>query len=332
MNTPNSSDQHRQSFLESMRLQRRAEATIKHRIKVLSRFYAFMEQRGLGDVREVTRHTVRDYQSWLLEQSCSAFTVHAYTICLRRFFEHLEAVDTILLNPCVGVPLPTLPNRLPRAVLTPDEARLVLDAPNSQTLKGTRDKAILEMFYSTGIRCEEMAQLTIHDVDHRNGFLRVNKGKFAKDRVVPIGSNACNCVCEYLEKVRSKWSKVNQDERALWLSTIRPHGPLKKQMVAVMVSDYGRAVGLKKPLSPHVWRHTCATHLVSNGSDIAYVQRLLGHRSLETTQRYTRVAVPEVCLTFKKKHPRARLGTAPAAQAGTRTRANHIPLREPNPL
>ena len=135
---------------------------------------------------------------------------------------------------------------------------------------------------------------------------------------------------EYLEKVRPEWAEENRDQQALWLSAIEPHDPLKKQMVAVIARDYGWAAGLKKSVSPHIWRHTCATHMVSNGSNIACVQQLLGHRSLETTQRYTRVAIPEVRATFQKKHPRSQQNGASSPQTVTSTQAKQMPLRGAN--
>ena len=215
----------------------------------------------------------------------------------------MEATDVILVNPCTGIPLPRQGKRLPRAVLTKDEAKALLDAPDTQTAIGIRDKAILEVFYSTGIRLEEMTQLTIHDVDHRNGFLRVNKGKFAKDRMVPLGRKACDYVREYLQQVRSEWSRANRDERALWLSFKKPHGPIKSAAIEVMVKQYGREAGLQKPVTPHIWRHTCASHLVADGANIAYVQQLLGHRSLTTTQIYTRTTITEIKETHAQAHP-----------------------------
>jgi len=233
-------------------------------------------------------------------------------IALRRFFEHLEKTDAILVNPTVGLKLPTLPSRLPKTVLTPGEARALLDAPDTQTKKGIRDKAILETFYSTGIRAGEMARLTVFDVDYKNGFVRVTKGKGAKDRVVPLGKKACDYVREYLQKVRSEWSKETRDERLLWLCAIVPHRAMKQEAIQVTVHAYARAAGITRNVRPHVLRHTCATHLVANGANLAYVQRLLGHRSLETTQRYARVAVPEVKATFAK-HPRARAVVPPEA-------------------
>ena len=202
--------------------------------------------------------------------------------------------------------MPRQGDRLPKTILTEKEAKALLDAPDTQTAVGIRDRAILETFYSTGIRREEMTQLTLHDVDHRNGFLRVTKGKFAKDRMVPLGRKAADYVRETLQKVRSQWSKANRDERALWLSSWRPHGPLKSQAIGVMVRHYGRAARLDRHVTPHVWRHTCATHLVADGANIAYVQRLLGHRSLRTTQIYTRATVAEIKATHAQAHPEAR--------------------------
>jgi integrase/recombinase XerD len=249
---------------------------------------------------------VRLYAQWLQQQTYTTWTIHTKLITLRRFFEHLEATDAILLNPCHRLRLPHLENRLPRYILTLEEARAILDAPNTQTQRGIRDKAILEVFYSTGIRREEMTRLTLHDVDPKNGFLRVNKGKGARDRVVPMGDKASDYVAEYLKEVRLPWSKQIRDERALWLSSSAPHQPIGHQMVALLVREYAQAAGIQKRITPHVWRHTCATHLIASGANIVYAQRLLGHRSLRTTQIYTRATIPEVKATHTKAHPRAK--------------------------
>ena len=119
----------------------------------------------------------------------------------------------------------------------------------------------------TPLGLEEMARLSIHDVDHRNGFVRVNKGKFAKDRMTPLGRKACDHIREYLQNVRAEWSGNSQVERALWLSSKSPHGPLKSQAIQVMVKRYGRDAGIEKSVTPHIWRHTCATHLVADGAN-----------------------------------------------------------------
>ena len=299
-----STDALQTTFLEALKVRRFSPATIKSRQASLAVFFGWLAGIGIADVREVHRLTVRDYQLWLQGRGYAVPTVQVHLQALRRFFEHLETTDVILVNPCAGVMLPKLASRLPKVVLTQGEARALLDAPDTQTKIGIRDKAVLEMFYSTGIRLAEMARLTIHDADYKNGFVRVTKGKGGKDRVVPLGRKACDYVREYLQKVRSEWSKANRDERALWLSSKQPHGPLKSQAIEVMVKQYGREAGIKKNVTPHVWRHTCATHLVTDGANIAYVQRLLGHRSLRTTQIYTRTTIAEIKAMHTKAHPR----------------------------
>lgn len=282
-----------------------SEATRTHYGQSLNVLFQFLASQAVDDVREVTGAILRDYRAFLLAHY-RTWSVHAHLQAARRFFEHLERSDAILLNPCAGIVLPRLGKRLPRVVLTPGEARRMLEEPDTQTRRGIRDRAILEVFYSTGIRLEEMTGLTIHDVDTRQGFLRINRGKFAKDRIVPLGRKACDYVREYLQKVRSEWSRADREQRALWLSFKRPHQPLKKQAIEVMVRDYARRAGLGKRVTPHVWRHTCATHLAANGSDLVHVQRLLGHRSLRTTQIYTRVSIPDVRRTLRHAHPRYR--------------------------
>ena len=124
--------------------------------------------------------------------------------------------------------------------------------------------------------------------------------------MVPLGTKACDYVREYLQKVRAEWSKSNRDERALWLSSRHPHAPLLKQAIEVKTKQYAQMIGLEKRVTPHTWRHSCASHMVAKGANIAYVQRLLGHRSLRTTQIYTRTSIADVQRAHAKTHPRGR--------------------------
>jgi len=296
---------HRESFLESMRVRSYSKATLQCHSDSLSTFFGFLARRRTEDLREVTPELAKDYLRWLLKQNYTTWTAHVKLQGMRRFFEYLERADVIFLNPAQGIPLPKLEKRLPGNVLSLKEVRTVLDTPDTQTKRGIRDKALLELFYSTGIRVGEMTGLTIHDIDTRHGMVRVTKGKFARGRVVPMGRKASAYVGEYLSKVRSQWTRARRDERALWLASAAPFPPISRDGIEQIVSRYGVKAGLSRPLYPHLWRHTCATHLVAAGANIAHVQRLLGHRSLETTQIYTRVALPEVRKTFLRSHPRA---------------------------
>jgi integrase/recombinase XerD len=297
-------DARRAAFLEALRVRHQAQATVTTRTQSLAVLGAFLAESGVADVREVNRGHVAAFQHWLLARSYSDHTRSVHLAALRAFFAHLEKTDAILVNPCADLVLPRLARRLPRGVLTREQARRVLDAPDVRTRIGLRDRAILEVFYSTGVRLSELARLTIFDVDHRHGFVRVNKGKGGKDRIVPLGAKACECVRQYLTQARAAWSQANPGDRALWLGGIAPHRALKAQAIQVMVRRHGQAAGVR--VTPHLWRHTCATHLVGNGANLAAVQRLLGHASLETTQLYTRVTIAEVQATHRRAHPRSR--------------------------
>jgi integrase/recombinase XerD len=306
-------------FLEASRVRGCATATVRSHAGALRVFFAFLGTLGVADVRAVTNATVRAYAAWLQQRGDSIATQHVRLVCLRRFFEHLQKLDAVLVNPCAGFTLPTLPDRLPRHVLTRAQARRVLDAPDTATKTGLRDRALLELIYSTGLRLGEVARLSVHDVDCRTGFVRVHGGKGAKDRVVPLGKKAADYVAEYLRVCRAEWAKHQREERALWLSAVKPHGPIKDQAVSVTLKNYLRACGIAAGRA-HVWRHSCATHLVAEGANIAYVQRLLGHRRLETTQVYTRVSPNEASATHRKTHPRSRVkattDAVPVAERG----------------
>ena len=310
-------------FVEALRVQRYSPATLAARTQSLAILFRYLAGIGVADVREVSREHVRGFQLWLAARDYTEHTRSAHLASVRAFFAHLEKIDAIFINPCLDMVLPRITRRLPQGVLTLAQVRKILDAPDTQAQSGLRDRAILEVFYSTGLRIAELARLEVFDVDHRNGFIRVNLGKGGRDRVVPLGKKACDYVREYLAKVRAEWSRASRDERALWLSSKAPHGALKAQAIEVMVRQYGRVAGLR--VTPHLWRHTCATHLVANGASIATVQRQLGHKSLRTTQIYTRVAVPDLVAMHRKSHPRSKRSDAGRAVTKISARAAGAP-------
>jgi integrase/recombinase XerD len=297
------------SFIEALKVRGYSSVTLASYRGSLGPFFIHLQKAGIEDLREVSRTTLHEYQSWLQRQDYTGWTILARLQAVRRFFDFLEASQIILLSPCVGLDAPKVPYRLPKAVLTVEEAKRLLETPDSETSTGLRNRAILEVFYSSGIRLQEMTRLTTGDLDTRNGFLRVNRGKCAKDRVVPLGRSASEWVQRYVSQVRAKWSTPSSTHSALWLSSRPPHGPLKSQAIEVMVRQYGRQVGLSKTVTPHVWRHTCASQLVAHGANVAYVQRLLGHSSLRTTQIYVRTSIPEVKSMHAQAHPRNQENT-----------------------
>ncbi len=297
-------------YLEMLRVRNYAPATIKCCTHSLRRFFAHLQTVGVADLRAVNQDIIEAYQRELLRRR-DANTVRSHMATLRGFFAHLETTGEILLNPTADVRLPKWERRLPKRILKPSEVRRLLNAPD-QTPKGLRDRAMMELFYSSGIRREEMARLAVQDVDIKNGFVRV-RGKGGKDRVVPVGQSACDALKRYLKEARAVWLKAPRNPGwtdALWLSPIQPHGPIHTQAIGLILQRHARRV-LGRNVSPHVWRHSYATHLVANGANILYVQRLLGHTRLKTTEIYTRVTMSDLKRTLQHTHPRARRSAVP---------------------
>ena len=312
------------AFRGHLKLLKRSPATVAGYADGVKRFFAFMDRRGIGDVRAVRRADVQAYQATLVESGRYALnSIHVFMRSVRRFYDYLDRSGKILINPALEFTFPTLEDRLPRNILTIAEMRRLLNAPDTSSLAGIRDKAILEVFYSTAIRLAELCALSIHDVDLNGGFLRVNSGKGAKDRIVPLGHKALQYVKEYLRHVRGQFTKNRRDERALFVG--KQWGtPISKPIVQRLVRDYAKRAGLKKRVTPHVFRHTCATHLLADGADVVHVQRLLGHVSINTTQIYTRVVQRDVKQAHANTHPRERdAEPVPPAVTG--------PLRSLNP-
>jgi len=300
-------------YLESLRVRHYSPATIYSREGELRRFWLYLQSIGVSEFQEVTQRMLENYhrQAW---QGLASGTVRLNLDTLRWFFDHLESRNVILLNPCLWLPKPRKENRLPRQILKPSEVRALLNAPNDRP-RGIRDKAVMELFYSSGIRRAEMARLTLADVDIKNGYVRVVRGKGGKDRVAPIGQSACEALARYLKEARAGWLKDPRTPKqtdALWLDAEQPHTQLCKERIGNLTVEYAQQV-LGRKISAHVWRHSCATHLVANGANLVYVQRLLGHKSLTTTQIYTRVSVPDLKKTMQRAHPRIRRKVAPPA-------------------
>jgi site-specific recombinase XerD len=287
-------------YLEALRVRGLATATLTSREQAVRRFLARL---GRKDIRAITRADVQAHAVALAgELTPGSRCVHLSA--LRSFFAWLETRDAVLVNPCVGVPLPKQPDRLPRRVLTTAEVARVLAQPNAETHQGKRDRALLEVLYSSGLRLAEAAALGVHDLDLTSGLVRVNRGKGGRGRVASLGASAVEALRLYLD-VRHGWMAEagGAFTPALWLSPNKPHGPLQKEAVALTVRRCAQRAGIGS-VGAHAWRHTCATHLMRDGAGLVYVQRLLGHRSLKTTQIYTRVSANDVRAMVQKSHPR----------------------------
>jgi integrase/recombinase XerD len=224
-------------------------------------------------------------------------------VVLKQFFRFLYRRGYLIYDPGTDVELPRLEKRLPRTILTSAEVRKILEAPDAKTPRGLRDRAMLETLYGTGIRVTELCNLTPYDVDTEERILRVLLGKGRKDRHVPLTRAAAAAIEAYLVQGRPKLVG-SQKVRFLFLQD--RGGQMVRATAARIVTSWAQEAGVKKHVTPHTLRHTVATHLLKGRADIRHIQALLGHASLGTTQRYTRVEVSDLKQVIERAHPRGR--------------------------
>ncbi len=303
-------DDHLSGFTEHMKVKNYSPASIAVYSEHLPGLFAHLKEQGITDVKRVSRDHLQGYQLSIMEHistrtndKYSVGTICTKTRAMKRFFQYLEDSGVILINPAEHIKEPKAAKRLPRSILSEEEVKKILAAPKLTTINGIRARAILEVLYSTGIRLEELINLTIFDCDLQGGLIRV-KGKFSKDRVVPLGKHAVRFLKEYITQVRPQQTRKNKAVKNLFVS--RFSDPLSKQVIELMVRDYARKAGIKKKVTPHTFRHTFATDLIRNGADIIAVRDMLGHSSVSATNIYIHVAGVDVKRTHSQSHPRER--------------------------
>ncbi len=318
----------------------------KEHLKVLNRSPAtgeaycnhvrsFLDTEGT-DVKAVTRTALEAYIAGLYEHKTregkhyAPDTIGIKVRSIKRLFEYLERANRIFINPAEFICEPKKVRGMPRNVLTLAEARKILDQPNLGALKGIRDRAILEVFYSTGIRIEELCSLSIYDADLQGGMVRIVKGKGKKDRVVPMGKHAVRFLREYITKVRPHFTRRNRMERRLFIDAFGK--PLSKQMTGISVRMYGKAANIGKKVTAHTFRHTFASGLIKNGADIVAVQKMLGHADLKTTEVYLRTVGADLKAAHKKSHPREKEREESASVKPALERIRPAYERKPSPL
>jgi len=264
------------------------------------------------ELTTITPEVLHAYQTHLYGFSdengrpLSIATQAARLSVLRSFFRYLVRNDVLLYDPSASLELPKRKGILPRSILSKPEMARLLAAPDATTPLGLRDRAMIEVLYSTGIRNAELRALRLYDVDLERGLLRVNEGKNAKDRVVPLGEVACRYLREYLNEARPVLLKgrAGDAEPTVFLSkTGRPLVPLG---LLYPLRKHARAAGIERVVTPHTLRHTFATHLLAGRADIRHIQAMLGHASVATTQIYTRVEVTDLKAVHRRCHPRER--------------------------
>ncbi|MDA8403273.1 MAG: tyrosine-type recombinase/integrase [Desulfobacteraceae bacterium] len=300
-------NEHLFNFKEHLKILNRSSATID---AYSDHSRHFMTALNGTDLRKVTTRMIESFIAELYDHRTkkgspySPYTITVKVRAIKRFFEYLEQSNVILINPAEFIIEPKLLKDRIKTTLTPTEVAKILDQPNLGTWKGIRDRAILELFYSTGIRLAELCSLTIYDPDLQGNMLRINNGKGRKDRVVPMGRHAVKCLREYIAKVRPHFTKKNRASRILFVNTFG--GPVSAQVVCIMIRRHAKASGIKKQVTAHTFRHTFATVLVKNGADIVSVQKMMGHTDIKTTQGYLQTLGVDLKKEHERTHPREK--------------------------
>ena len=286
-----------------------APRTIQGRRFSIERFLSWCETRSLRRPVEITKPILERYQRHVFYERGKggrplSFRVQYYRLQpVREFFRWLTKQNVLLANPASELELPRIGKpRLPKHVLTAHEAEQVLTLPNVNDAFGLRDRAILETLYSTGLRRMEIANLSIYDLDTERGTMTVRWGKGGKDRVVPIGERAALWIERYRHDARPELV-VAPDEGVLFLT--RMGEKLSSTFLSKMVTEYVSRAGIDKRGSCHLFRHTMATVMLEGGADIRYIQAMLGHSHLSSTQVYTRVGIRRLCEVHRTTHPGA---------------------------
>ncbi len=274
-----------------------SEHTTKNYGIDLREFMKFLEAK---DLKELTYLDIRSFLAFLKNRAYSKSSISRKLACLRSFFKYLVRENSLTQNPAAGIATPKKEKRLP-SFLSIEEITRLLEAPAKNCWEEKRDKAILEMLYSSGLRVSELVGLNHDDLDFFGGLVRV-RGKGKKERIVPVGQAALNSLRASLD-VKPPRETSNAIKKPLFISRIGTR--LTDRSIRRMILKYVKRTGLSKEISPHTFRHSFATHMLDRGADLRSVQELLGHANLSTTQIYTHVTTQRLKDAYAAAHPRA---------------------------
>jgi integrase/recombinase XerD len=305
-----------EEHLEWLLVNNYSEETAVHRRQCIGHFIRWAEERGIEHPAEITRLVLESYQRYLYYyrqkngQPLAFRTQHSRLMPMCRWFRWMVKHNYILYNPAADLDLPRIEKRIPRTVFTAKEAEQVLLVPDIHSVTGLRDRAMLETFYSTGIRRKEMVKLKLYDLDRQRGTMLIRLGKGKKDRMLPIGERALAWIEKYLREARPELAS-EPDDLTVFLTQYGE--PFNRDVLSSVVRKYVERANLGKAGSCHTFRHTMATLMLEGGADIRYIQQMLGHEDLQSTEIYTHVAIRVLQQIHAATHPGALIENKNAA-------------------
>ena len=317
------------------RVQGHSDASLQADRRRLTPFWRFLERRGVMregrvELAAVTPALLADYQSYLFDyvsarsgQKITSYSQTNYLTGVLVLFRFLHKTRRLAHDPSTVLQLPRATVTIPSAILTPQEVQRLLLMPNTRTVLGFRDRCVLEVLWSTGIRMHELITLNVEDVRFEDGLLFIREGKGNKQRLIPIGASARRWLREYLTNVRPILARESWQHRGwrpaaasprLFLSTKGRH--FSGASVGHRLRTYQRKARLKKRLTGHVFRHTLATEMLKAGADLRHIQEMLGHAEISTTQRYLHVVKEELKKVHQASHPREQMPSVAVSYRG----------------
>lgn len=297
-------------YLEDCAIKGLSPRTIEGKSSHLRRFVAWCSNEGVKRPQQVSMDVIEGYQADLFryrqphnQQPLEKATVRNHLTSIKMLFRRLHIRGIIRNNPVSLMELPKVPRQLPKGYLDVDEVEAVLQQSLIHDYKGVRDRTILEVYYATGIRRMELANLGIDDIDLKSCIVTVRKGKGERDRRVPIAEASCVWVAIYLKHVRPRLQNLKSG-RTLFLDNKGLR--YREHQLTRITAKYVRRAGVRKSGACNLFRHSTATLMHQNGADIRYVQDMLGHADISTTQIYTHVAINKLREVYSETHPAAQ--------------------------
>lgn len=287
--------------------------TLKDYSLTLRFFFIFLADLGIDRLSNVTKEVIHEYQTHLFYyerkgKRLSFSSQATRLIVLKTFFRFLVREEYLPYDPTSDIELPRRKKNLPRGIMSVKEVFRILEAAEGEKPMILRDRAILEVLYSTGIRNTELRCLSIFDVDLPEKQLRIRYGKGRKERLLPLGEVAARHVSRYLKEGRPRLVK---DPSCSFLFVSVNGRQINSSNLVMIVKKYIRKAGIDKYITPHCFRHTCASHLLKGKADLRHIQELLGHASVHTTQIYTKVELSDLKEVHRRCHPREKKGFTP---------------------
>lgn len=290
---------HLAAYLARLQARQYSVKTLCAYSQALKPFCAFLVESGAERLPDVTVAHLEQYRLRLVRRNLARATAYGYLRIIRGFFQYLEQAQAIFVNPARALDLPKYERRL-LTVPTEEEVKRLLAQPDVSTPRGIRDRAMLEMFYATGARLEELARMNLAAVDRTQGAIRV-MGKGRKERMLPLGRHARHWLDTYLRDARPRFSRRDPDEPALWVG--RYGRRLQRENIQVLLRHYAQQAALRPLISPHALRRACATHMLRRGAHPVQIQMLLGHATLENLSHYLRVTMTDLHKAYARSNP-----------------------------